>query len=184
MHSLFSETRHHCLWTVCSGQKWWMHSLFSETHQRKNVVFLVITNRLKVQLSEDSGQKWWMHSLFSETRRHCLWSVCSGQKWWMHWLGRELKKRPFIFIHRLYLQILWICFIYLGNRHRLRRLCHHFLVSFLAYQVSTPFTFMLASPSTIDWLKAVRSLLSTIVKNLKFFGDPNLRHLFQLSRLV
>ena len=52
-----------------SGQKWWMHSLFSETRQRKNVVFLVITNWLKVQLSEDSGQKWWMHSLFSETRQ-------------------------------------------------------------------------------------------------------------------
>ena len=34
VHSLFSETRRHRLWTVCSGQEWWMHSLLSETRGR------------------------------------------------------------------------------------------------------------------------------------------------------
>ena len=98
-------------------------------------------------------------SLFSETRPHRLWTdrsaeakndecIHSGESW---------KKRAFIFIHRRYLRIVWICFFfyYLGNRHRLGRLFHHFFGIILSYLVPTPFTFTFASLSTIDRLKDV-----------------------------
>ena len=63
-------------------------------------------------------------SLFSENSSSSSlnWSLSRGQKWWTHSLGRELKKKSFY--HQPYLRIVWICFIYLGNR--LERLCHHF----------------------------------------------------------
>ena len=38
---------------------------------------------------------------------------CSTE--WPILIGRELKKRALIFIHRTYLRIIWICFIYLGK---------------------------------------------------------------------
>ena len=113
-------------------------------------------------------------SLFSETRRPCLWT--SGQKWWMHSLGRELKK-AFIFIHRPYLRIVWICFIYLRNRHRPgreRESCRPGPTPVILSKIALK---LYVVPVHVD---AVRSLLSTIVKK----PTPNLRHLFQLSRLV
>ena len=71
-----------------------------------------------------------LSSLFSETRRRRHWTdpLAKARPKMINAFTRErAKKRAFIFIHRPYLPIVWIGFIYLGNR--LGHLCHHFFGS-------------------------------------------------------